>query len=595
MALETHIVSHTHWDREWYHPVERFRQRLVALIDELLDDPPGGDESFLLDGQAIVVEDYLDVRPERAPILVPLLRAGRLEAGPWYVLADELIPGGEAIVRNLLTGRRMLGRLNTQPPPVLYCPDSFGHPAALPSIAKGFGLPLVILWRGYGGPRWPAGDTVRWTATSGDDVVVFHLPRDGYELGSNLPLEHESAASRWAKARAELLPRSTTGVMLLPHGADHHARQTRHTEAIRLLAEEGSTEGARASSLRAFAERLVERAAGMSLPTIRGELRDSYGYTWALQGTFATRAHEKRMNAIAERTLVREAEVWSALAARDGNSRWRALVDEAWRTLLRAHPHDTLCGCSIDEVADAMELRVTSATNQALGIRDDAILALIGHDPVAARTAQESWQPIAVVTNPAPRARSGVAMIEVEEFIAHVGVGPGSASTAPPAVVPNARPRIPSLGPVQVLSRAIRHSRTESPRHYPDDDLVTATRVAAWIEDAPAYGITSHAIGAGRSKRTGPEIPVRVDRMSMQNEFLSVGVGDGRIVLESLKHDWRAPSLIELVDERDVGDLYTPAPRARPFEIHQRSPRRVQRGPLRGELAIGYRLIESGA
>ena len=595
MALETHIVSHTHWDREWYHPVERFRQRLVALIDELLDDPPGGDESFLLDGQAIVVEDYLDVRPERAPILVPLLRAGRLEAGPWYVLADELIPGGEAIVRNLLTGRRMLGRLNTQPPPVLYCPDSFGHPAALPSIAKGFGLPLVILWRGYGGPRWPAGDTVRWTAPSGDDVVVFHLPRDGYELGSNLPLEHESAASRWAKARAELLPRSTTGVMLLPHGADHHARQTRHTEAIRLLAEEGSTEGVRASSLRAFAERLVERAAGMSLPTIRGELRDSYGYTWALQGTFATRAHEKRMNAIAERRLVREAEVWSALAARDGNSRWRALVDEAWRTLLRAHPHDTLCGCSIDEVADAMELRVTSATNQALGIRDDAILALIGHDPVAARTAQESWQPIAVVTNPAPRARSGVAMIEVEEFIAHVGVGPGSASTAPPAVVPNARPRIPSLGPVQVLSRAIRHSRTESPRHYPDDDLVTATRVAAWIDDAPAYGITSHAIGAGRSKRTGPEIPVRVDRMSMQNEFLSVGVGDGRIVLESLKHDWRATSLIELVDERDVGDLYTPAPRARPFEIHQRSPRRGQRGPLRGELAIGYRLIESGA
>ena len=94
MALtDLHLVSHTHWDREWYHGVERFRQRLVALIDELLDDPPHSGESFLLDGQAILVEDYLAIRPERAAELASLLRDGRLEAGPWYVLADELRKG----------------------------------------------------------------------------------------------------------------------------------------------------------------------------------------------------------------------------------------------------------------------------------------------------------------------------------------------------------------------------------------------------------------------------------------------------------------------------------------------------------------------
>src|SRR5881397_3256145 len=84
MTLDVHIVSHTHWDREWYHPLERFRQRLVALIDELLDDPPSINESFLLDGQAIIIDDYLDVRPDRASEIGALLRAGRLEAGPWY-------------------------------------------------------------------------------------------------------------------------------------------------------------------------------------------------------------------------------------------------------------------------------------------------------------------------------------------------------------------------------------------------------------------------------------------------------------------------------------------------------------------------------
>jgi alpha-mannosidase len=142
IATQVHVVAHTHWDREWYHPAPRFQQRLVALVDELIDQPPAAGESFLLDGQAVVVDDYLAVRPERAPELGALLGQGRLEAGPWYVLADELIPGGEALVRNLLAGRDLLQRLGASAPPVLYCPDSFGHPAALPDLASGFGSEL---------------------------------------------------------------------------------------------------------------------------------------------------------------------------------------------------------------------------------------------------------------------------------------------------------------------------------------------------------------------------------------------------------------------------------------------------------------------
>jgi alpha-mannosidase len=171
--LELLVIPHTHWDREWYHTAARFRQRLVPLIDELLDDPPPPGESFLLDGQAIVLEDYLEVRYERAAALGTLLRDGRLEAGPWYVLPDELIPGGEALVRNLLTGHDVVRRLGGEPPPVLYCPDSFGHPAILPELARGFGCDIVVLWRGYGGGRWPPGDTVRWRGPSGSQLSRF--------------------------------------------------------------------------------------------------------------------------------------------------------------------------------------------------------------------------------------------------------------------------------------------------------------------------------------------------------------------------------------------------------------------------------------
>ncbi|HJU64473.1 MAG TPA: hypothetical protein VJ596_02290, partial [Gemmatimonadaceae bacterium] len=93
-SFDIHLVSHTHWDREWYLSAGRFRQRLVDLMDELLDlEPPEG-ESFLLDGQAVVLDDYLAVRPDRTALLGERLRSRALEAGPWYVLADELIASG---------------------------------------------------------------------------------------------------------------------------------------------------------------------------------------------------------------------------------------------------------------------------------------------------------------------------------------------------------------------------------------------------------------------------------------------------------------------------------------------------------------------
>jgi alpha-mannosidase len=597
--LDAHIVSHTHWDREWYHPVERFRQRLVALIDELIDDPPPPGESFLLDGQAIVLEDYLAIRPERASALAELLAEGRLEAGPWYVLADELIPGGEALVRNLLTGRRMLARLGAFAPPVLYCPDSFGHPAALPMIAAGFGLRLIILWRGYGSARWPTSDTFRWRAPSGDESLVYHLPRDGYEFGSHLPADGPDAALRWQRIKSELEPRSVTSVVLVPSGADHHARQSAHREALAALERASVPDRTHRSSLRAFADALSSRA-GEEIPVVQGELRDSYGFTWTLQGTFATRAQEKRRNARVERLLVRDTEPWTALAARRGFDS-RPLINQAWQTLLQAHPHDTLCGCSIDDVATAMEQRLRSASNQAKGIRQDAVAALIGHDADRARESDggAQWRPIVLLRNRAARRRTGVARIEIEEFLAHVPVGPGSApeSGTKTGALSRAMPRVPSLGTLQVLSRDVRYSRTESPRHYPDNDLVGVSQVLAWVNDAAPYGIAAHAIlggGEGKTRRAGAPEPVRVDAKEMSNGLLDVIIGEsGAVTLRTPGGSREIKDLISFVDETDAGDLYTPSPRPRKCDVRFVGVRRVHRGPLRGELALRFRVHDA--
>lgn len=572
--------------------------RLVTLVDELLDHPPGDGESFLLDGQGIVLEDYLELRPERAAELSALLHAGRLEAGPWYVLADELIPSAEALVRNLLLGRRVLRRLRALAPPVLYCPDSFGHPAALPTIAAGFELPVAIVWRGFGGRRWPASDTVRWQADSGESVILYHLPASGYEYASALPVTPALAEERWSRMRDELSPRSATSVVLLPNGADHHARQPKQHEAIRVLKKAAKHTGdiVRASSLSAFVKHVLTATAAWHLPVVRGELRDSYGYTWALQGTFATRAAQKRANAHAERALLRDAEPWAALARHRGRPSRLPVLTAAWRTLLQAHPHDTLCGCSIDEVAEAMNLRLGDAMVQANGIRDDAIAELVGHDAVAARTARDDWKPLVLVRNRAPRPRGGVAIVEIKQFLADVPVGPGSASaTVRRAAQTTKPPRMQGASALQILQRRVGYDLVESPRHYPDKDLVSVTRAAVFIEPVAGYGLRAYPLGDGETFLSAPpQHPVRVDGSVIDNGIVRLAAAvDGRVSVELSGGARRIDDLIAIEDRVDRGDLYTPSIRAGGAVPELVETRVTHRGPLIGEIRMRWRLPHS--
>lgn len=592
--LFAHLVAHTHWDREWYHPLVRFRQRLVALIDELLDDPPGPNESFLLDGQAIVVEDYLAVRPEREEELSTLLWNGRLEAGPWYVLADELIPGGEALVRNLLLGRRVLRRFHAESPPVLYCPDSFGHPAALPSIALGFGLPLIILWRGYGSRRFPGGDTFEWRAPDGQRVIAFHLPPNGYEFGSDLPTDASRAQARWLEMRRVFAERSVTNLVLVQNGADHHARQSGQRDAVAALARAASDQGdtLRASSLRIFAEALRQDARRRELPEVTGELRDSYGYTWTLQGTFGTRAAQKRRNAVVERSLARDAEPWAALARLTGAASRLPLLVAAWRSVIQTHPHDTLCGCSIDEVAAAMDRRLDDAVVQGAGIRDDAIADLVGYDPELARTRPDEWRPVALVRNRAARPRGGVAIVELQQFIANVPVGPGSAPKASQHPASPETPRALAGHPLQPLGTRVAYSRVESPRHYPDNDLVAVTRAAVWVDEVPAYGIRALPFGdesqSGENETLPPNV-VRTGDRSLDNGIVRVSVDDhGRVVLESLLDGRRIVDLVNFNDLVDRGDLYTPSVHGAASRPSMVAVRITRAGPLLGELRLDW-------
>lgn len=117
MQKKLHVISHTHWDREWYQTFQGYRKRLVAIIDELIEQMEKDEKFrfFHLDGQTIVLEDYLRIKPENEVRLRKLIEDGRLIIGPWYVMPDGFLVSGESLVRNLLRGMKFVMNIMLSP------------------------------------------------------------------------------------------------------------------------------------------------------------------------------------------------------------------------------------------------------------------------------------------------------------------------------------------------------------------------------------------------------------------------------------------------------------------------------------------------
>src|SRR3990172_13182939 len=199
------VVSHTHWDREWYLPYQSFRVRLVGLFDQLIElfDSDPGYKHFLLDGHTIPIEDYLEVRPDRADDVERLVQTGKLQVGPWYIIPDEALPGGEAHVRNFLRGHRVAARFG----PVMkvgYNPDPFGQIAPMPAILNGFGIRDATMWRGID-------DSLKtteffWRSHDGSEGLAIHQPM-GDGVAATLPRNIKALSARVRSVRDALAPR----------------------------------------------------------------------------------------------------------------------------------------------------------------------------------------------------------------------------------------------------------------------------------------------------------------------------------------------------------------------------------------------------
>ncbi|HEV2238086.1 MAG TPA: hypothetical protein VGR57_15605, partial [Ktedonobacterales bacterium] len=421
------VVPHTHWDREWYQTFQQFRRRLVHTVDAVLDvlerDP--GFTHFMLDGQTIPLDDYLEVRPEQAERLRALARAGRLLVGPWYLQPDEFLVGGESLIRNLQVGLRAAAEYGGAMP-VGYVPDLFGHIGQLPQILRGMGLDNAVLWRGVG--EEVAQSEFRWAAPDGTSVLVVWLCDEwGYSNARTLPLEPDALLARLRALAEPLRARATTGTLLLMNGSDHLEPQVGLPEAIAAvnarLGESGTS--AVIGTLPQYIE-AIQRA-DPPLATHSGELRSSR-YAHLLPGVLSTRMWIKQRNAACEAALTRWAEPAAALAWLEGAPWPEGLLRVAWRHLLTNHPHDSICGCSLDQVHEEMRPRFDQSEQIAAMVASEALEHLAAR--VDTRAPGGAGTPL-VVFNPSAHTRSDVVTCELEVPSGPVEVVDDAGQTVP--------------------------------------------------------------------------------------------------------------------------------------------------------------------
>lgn len=401
-----HIISHTHWDREWYMPFEAHRYKLVEFFDRLLNtlDSDPSFKSFHLDGQAIVIEDYLEIRPEMREKIIKYVADGRIVIGPWYILQDEYLTDGESNVRNMIVGRKVCSKYG-KCSDTGYFPDAFGNIGQAPQILRGFGIDTVAFGRGTSerkGDRLDTGEPnygkqvseVVWRSPDGSEVLGSTFLR-WYSNANEIPSEPDKAAKRIEEIRDSVASCSVCDDLLFMNGLDHQPVQT----DIGKIAETVDTmipDHVMHSTFHDYFEAI--RPYKDKFGIFVGELDTQHGSGMnTLANTASSRIYLKQLNTKCESLLEKVVEplnVYSSLYANDEIRRDYSFF--LWKTLLQNHPHDSICGCSVDDVHSEMVTRFKKVLAAGKSVAKDELEKFMG----VVNTASVGSERVITVFNP---------------------------------------------------------------------------------------------------------------------------------------------------------------------------------------------------
>ncbi|MBJ6362069.1 alpha-mannosidase [Paenibacillus sp. GCM10012307] len=567
-----HIISHTHWDREWYLPYEKHHVLLVKLVDTLLyklDSDPGF-KSFYLDGQTIILEDYLQVRPENKDRLEHYIREGRIVIGPWYILQDAFLTSSEANIRNLQIGHQDASRYGTIAK-IGYFPDTFGNIGQAPQIMRQAGIDNAVFGRGVK----PTGfnNTVSdseyessfseliWEGPDGSRVLGI-LFANWYCNGNEVPTDEAEAAEFWARKLADAEKYAGTGELLFMNGCDHQPIQQDLPTAIEVARKlYPDTEFIHSN----FADYLsaLRKTLNQELSVVKGELRSQRTDGWGtLVNTASARVYLKQMNQLGQAMLEKIAEPLAAFAYSLGHEYPHHLFTYAWKTLMQNHPHDSICGCSVDEVHREMITRFDKSRHVAEAIIDEVKAVIADEvDTTVFRQYGEDAVPF-VVYNTTGWTRSGIVEVEidVERIYYREGLKRDEMSQRMYAVDVTGWTLVNHEGTV------IPHTAVDLGLHFgyelPDDKfrqpyMSRRVRLTFEVKQAPALGLAAYALVRNASPALEAPASLIAGPQALENDHLRVEVAaDGSFSLTDKRTGYVYRDLGVYENTGDIGNEY---------------------------------------
>ena len=573
MRRRVHYVLSTHWDREWYQTFQDFRYRLVQLLDRVLEGWRSGtlQGPFQTDGQAIVLDDYLEIRPERQAEIEQRAREGRLVIGPWYVMPDEFLVSGESLVRNLRLGRDTARKFGGIPSHAGFLCDMFGHNSQMPQIFSGFGIDGAFVWRGVNQfqPRH-----FTWRSPDGSQIPAYRFPWNGYctyavaVRAANQALFRPTAeqiATRLESHLQDEAQQTAVAPILAFDGGDHMEwDQAAYGVLAQRFGDPADAFDILHSSLDAYLDELKPEN-GKIIPMIEGELREPglesgmVDQQWLIPGVTSSRVWIKQANAACESLLCQWAEPFSALAQRAGaDGDPSGFLNAAWKWLVSNHPHDSMCGCSIDAVHEDMRYRFA----QAEGIANR--LALASTRTLAASVAAplEEGELRVAIFNPLPRPYQGVADLTLDTL----PDWPASHNMTAFEMLPSFR-IYDAQGleiPYQRLGQTPNRTRTRTyDVTFPRNHQVNEVHVALPVE-IPPLGYTTLTV---RPERVGgptryTQAPgLAASEHSIENEFLAAQVEpNGTLTVTDKRSGQDYSRLLTFEDQADIGDGWNHGP-----------------------------------
>ena len=319
---------HTHWDREWYREFEVFRLRLLKVFDNVLDMlEENRIPSFYFDGQVSALLDYLEIRPEREEQIRRLIYEKKLFIGPFYCLVDEFLTDGICFRKNLEIGVKIAKEFGCNDY-IAYLADTFGHSKNIPDILKEFEIDKAIVWRG-------CGDLPSEFKFCGINTV--NLVR-GYFMdifSSDKSIEDKA---EFLKKNLDMIAEKSGKTLLLPIGADHLGIPediAEQIEEVNLYLED--YEIRLGSPFEYFDSVKFKKAHN-------DELRDN-SKTFILPGTYSSRMKLKQLNTECSYKL----DIADKLQYNFGSC-YDNVIEYAYKLLLQNQAHDSICGCSTDDV-----------------------------------------------------------------------------------------------------------------------------------------------------------------------------------------------------------------------------------------------------